>query len=95
MSDSFKISNGVRQGSILSPKLFSVYLDKLSVAQNKSSIGGNVGTCANHLFYADDFCFLTPTAMALQQIINVCYEYGVDHDIVFHAKKSYCVVFKP
>ena len=95
MSDSFKISNGVRQGGILSPKLFAVYLDKLSVAPNKSGIGCNVGACVNHLFYADDLCLLAPTAMGLQQTMNICYDYGAEHDIVFNAKKSYCVVFKP
>ena len=95
MSNSFKISNGVRQGGILSPKLFAVYLDKLSVALNKSGIGCNVGTCVNHLFYADNLCLLAPTAMGLQQMKNICYDYGAEHDIVFNAKKSYCVVFKP
>ena len=30
MSDYFYVSNGVRQGGILSPKLYSVYVDDLS-----------------------------------------------------------------
>ena len=95
MLDSFQIFNGVRQGGILSPKLFAIYLDKLSVALNKSGIGCNVGICVNHVFYADDLCLVAPTAMALQQIINVCSDYSVEHNIVFNEKKSYCVVFKP
>ena len=95
MSDSFKISNGKRQDGILSPKLFAVYLERLSVALNKSGIGCNVGTCVNHLFYADDLCLLAPTAMALQQIVSVCYNYGAEPDIVVNAKKSYYAVFKP
>ena len=95
MSESFKIFNGVRQGGILSPKLFAVYVGKLSVTLNKSGIGCNVGTCVNHFFYADDLCLLAPTAMTLQKIINICYDYGAEHGIVFNAKKSYCVVFKP
>ena len=65
------------------------------MALNKSGIGCNVGPCANHLFYSDDLCLVAHTAMALQQIINFCYDYGAEHEIVFNAKKSDCVVFKP
>ena len=36
LSASFKVSNGVRQGGILSPKLFSVYIDDLSKILSKS-----------------------------------------------------------
>ena len=31
-SDTFRVSNGVRQGGVLSPVLFSVYMDELIVA---------------------------------------------------------------
>ena len=34
MSDSFSVSNGVRQGGILSPYLFCVYMDDLSKKLN-------------------------------------------------------------
>ena len=35
-SSSFEVTNGVRQGGILSPKLFIVYLDDLSDQLNNS-----------------------------------------------------------
>ena len=35
----FKVSNGVRQGAISSPLLFSVYIDGLIVLLRRSGIG--------------------------------------------------------
>ena len=39
MSDSFSVSNGVRQGGILSPCLFCVYMDDLSKKLNNINAG--------------------------------------------------------
>ena len=39
LSPSFKVSNGVKQGGVLSPRLFSVYIDDLSKALSKANIG--------------------------------------------------------
>ena len=42
---SFFVSNGVKQGGILSPILFNVYMDQLSVKLNASNIWGDVCCC--------------------------------------------------
>ena len=46
----FNVTNGVRQGGILSPKLFIVYMDGLSDQLNNSNIGGN-WKYYMHVFY--------------------------------------------
>ena len=47
----FYVTNGVRQGGVLSPLLFNVYVDELSDCLNKSGIGGSMnGTIINHHF---------------------------------------------
>ena len=51
--------------------------------------------CINHVLYADDICLLAPTASAMQTLLDVCYEYGIDNDIFFNPIKSVCTVFKP
>ena len=89
-SSFFTISNGVRQGGILSPKLFSVYMDDLS----NMAIGSGVGcyidnVCVNDVFYADDLCLMAPCAIALQKLIHICHSYSIIVDLNFNAKKLF------
>ena len=77
MSPYFTISNGVRQGGKLYPLIFAVYMDDLSSLLNTSRIGCHIDdVCINHVFYADDLCLMAPCAIALQELINVCYQYS-------------------
>ena len=73
--DSFNVTNGVRQGGILSPQLFNIYIDGLSDILNKSSIGGSIGgKRINHMLYADDLCIVVylqqVTSNSCQFVIN-------------------------
>ena len=49
ISESFAIENGVRQGGILSPKLFNFYIDALSTRLNSIPAGCKIGNLmVNH-----------------------------------------------
>ena len=92
----FYVSNGVRQGGILSPKLYSVYVDDLYDYLVKSQIGCHIDSlCVNHVMYADDICLLAPSPAALQKLINICYDYSMQNNLSFNSSKSFCMVFKP
>ena len=65
----FHVSNGVRQGGVLSPYLFPVYLDDLSNELNNIKAGCYIGeVLLNHLMFADDICVLCPSVRGLQRI---------------------------
>ena len=90
------VCNGVRQGGILSPYLFALYVDGLSVELINSNAGCTINNrFVNHFFYADDMCLVAPSAMGLQTLIDIAYKYGSDFYIGFNPKKSMCMVTKP
>ena len=95
LSEGFSVSNGVRQGGILSPFLFNVYTDELSSHLVRSGYGCHYLGSVNHLYYADDMVLLSPTPFGLQKLLDVCAEYANDHDMVFNTKKTVCMAILP
>lgn len=66
-SDSFRMHQGVRQGGVLSPELFSVYLDGLLEALRGSGMGFYMGkTFVGCVAYADDLVLLSSSLTGLQ-----------------------------
>ena len=73
ISSPFRVSNGVRQGGILSPYLFNVYMDDLSCLLNCCNTGCVSGdTIINYLMYAYDLVLISPSATAWDEIITLC-----------------------
>jgi hypothetical protein len=94
-SKAFKVSNGVRQGGILSPLSFNLYVDELSRKLTKVNVGCKLNEQnMNHLMYADDLVLLAPSPKALQRLIDQCCEFGVENDINFNSAKSAVMVFR-
>lgn len=92
----FKVTNGVKQGGILSSHLFNVYMDDLSVELSNTTAGCNLNnTCLNHLIYADDLTLLAPSVSGLQKLLDICVNYAIEHNITFNTKKSVAMYIKP
>ena len=96
LSSSFQVGNGVKQGGILSPVLFNIYMDKLSMTLNNTAIGGQIGgQLLNHLCYADDLCLIIISSSGMQELLNVCHSYSIEHSLLYNRNKSYSLCFKP
>ena len=94
-SECFSVSNGVKQGGVISPILFCVYMDDLLMRLQNSGVGCYMGGVFSGAFaYADDLTLLCPSLGALRQMITICAQYATEYDIKFNASKSQLIVFK-
>ena len=73
----FTVSYGVKQGGIISPILFNVYIDEVSAPINCSNIGGIVGILFLNT-YTDDLCLISLSSVGMKKPLNVCLKYTID-----------------
>ena len=76
-SEFFNIARGVRQGCVLSPLLFSIFIDGLVKEIKKLNAGINIDYMnLSLLLYADDIVLISDNADKLQLMLKTIYEYS-------------------
>ena len=79
----FSVQFGVRQGSVLSPFLFAIYIDDI--------IGNLWPRLPLHSFmilYADDILLIAPSIQELQRLFDTCEKELLYLDMIINAKKN-------
>ena len=93
-SSSFSVSNGVKQGGIISPILYCIYIDDLLLKLKHSGYGCTMGyNYCGALGYADDLILLSPTVSLMKLMLGICETYAKKHKINFNANKSLFLFF--
>ena len=88
-SRSFGITNGSKQGAVLSPPCFAVYLDDLLKELRNLKLGCYIaGTWVGATAYADDLVLLAPTRSSMKEMLRVCERYALDHNISFSTDEN-------
>ena len=88
-SRTFRITKGMKQGSILSPHLFNVFINDLLLKLESSNHGVRIQNFhLNVLAYADDLNLLCTTASGLQALIDLCEAYAHKWRMRFNPTKT-------
>ena len=95
-SNWFSVGNGVKQGGIMSPVLFCIYIDELMCKLQSVGVGCRIGDLVlAALAYADDIVLLAPTAGAMRRLLILCDDFASSYNVMFNASKSKCIYFRP
>ena len=83
-SQSFPISNGVKQGAVLSAILFCVSVNDLYKLLRTRRPGCWInGHYMGILGYSDDILLLAPTVDSLKDMVKSCEDYAINHNLEF------------
>ena len=94
LSGTFLTVNGVRQGGVLSPVLFTLYMDMLFTRSEDSGVGCYLGHAfMGALGYADDGTTLAPTVSSFTAMLRICEEFGEEYGVTYDGKKTVCLCF--
>ena len=93
-SQSFLSLNGVKQGGVLSPILFCIYMDELLSRLSLAGVGCYVGTrFYGALCYADDLTLLCPSRRSMNIMLKICEDFALEYGVKFNSTKSVLVTY--
>ena len=94
-SKPFKTNKGVRQGCVLSPLLFILFLSDLQAKldSSKDNVKLDKDTEISCLMWADDILILSETEEGLQHKLNSLEKYSKQNKLTVNTKKTQCMIF--
>jgi hypothetical protein len=88
-TDFFSVDEGVKQGCVLSPIIFCIYINELAKMIKTKNHGVSIfGTKIGCLFWADDVVLIGDSDNDLNQLLNTASEFSTKWKLSFNYDKS-------
>lgn len=92
-TDFFKVDEGVKQGCVLSPVLFCIFISEFSKLLKKYDLGVRIhDVCIGSLFWADDVVLLANDENKLNRMLEVAAQFASDWRLSFNHDKCNVLV---
>jgi len=96
VSSFFRLMDGVRQGGVLTPFLFAIFIDNLVDKVKATGVGCYLLSFLVSIFlYADDILLIVPSVSSLQKMLIACETELKSLDMQINSNKSMCIRFGP
>ena len=93
-SDWFSISQGTRQGGVISPLLYLIFINDLLYELEASGFGiglHDINCCSPTV--ADDMVLVSYSKYGMDQLLNICFEYSIKWKYRYNNRKCSVVVY--
>ena len=91
-----KLECGVRQGGVLSPYFFAIFIDHIIINVGNLKSGCCINrACLSVILYSDDMLLLAPSIESLQKLVTICSTELAALDVSINGRKSVCMRIGP
>ena len=95
ISPMFSTHYGVRQGCILSPNLFNLFINDIPDIFDETCMHATLGQRKlNCIMYADDLVLISESSNGLQNCLNKLYNYTTKWGLKVNLKKTKILTFQ-
>ena len=87
-SNLFKLTQGVKQGGVISPHLFNFFINDLLEECDSTNFGVHINDCRiNIISYCDDLIIISPSIFEINKLLEICNNFANKWKIVLNSEK--------
>ena len=93
ITDYFEVNLGVKQGCILSPLLFNIYLADLAKILDDKPQPTKTFSYPSTIFWADDIAIFSESEKGLTKMLETLEKYCDRNELTLNTEKTKCMIF--